>query len=128
MEPVAIVTALALVQYFWFGYLVSEARIRHGVNAPATSGHPEFDRCFRVHQNTAEQLLAFMPAVWIFGWYLHGLIAALIGAVFIAGRFVYQQSYMKDPSTRTLGAMMSGVATIVLLVGGLIGAIVGWIA
>ena len=128
MEPVAIVTALALVQYFWFGYLVSEARIRHGVNAPATSGHPEFDRRFRVHQNTAEQLLAFMPAVWIFGWYAHALIGALIGVLFIAGRFVYQQSYMKDPSTRALGAMMSGVATIVLLVGGLIGAIVGWLA
>jgi glutathione S-transferase len=127
MAPVALVTVFALAQYFWFGYLVSEARIRHDVKAPATSGPPEFDRRFRIHQNTAEQLLAFIPAVWIFGWFAHALVAALIGVAFIAGRFIYQQSYTKDPSTRTLGAVISGVATMVLLVGGAIGALVSWI-
>lgn len=127
MEPIAILTALALIQYFWFGYRVSEARIRHDVKAPATTGHPDFDRCFRIHQNTAEQLLAFIPAAWLFGWYVHALIGALIGVAFIAGRFIYQQSYLRDPSTRTLGAVLSGVATFVLLAGGAIGALVSWI-
>jgi glutathione S-transferase len=127
MAPVALITTLALLQYFWLGYLVSQARIRHGVNAPATSGHPEFDRTFRIHQNTLEQLLAFIPALWIFGWYVHVLTGALIGLVFIAGRFVYYQSYLRDPSSRTLGAMLGGLATIVLLVGGAIGALVSWV-
>ncbi len=126
MEPLAILTALALIQYFWFGYLVSRARIRHDVKAPATFGAPEFERAFRVHQNTAEQLLAFIPAMWLFGWYVHALIGALIGVVFIAGRFIYQRSYLRDPSTRAVGAVLSGVATLVLLAGGAIGALVAW--
>ncbi len=128
MEPIAVVTALALLQYFWLGYLVSAARIRHGIKAPATSGHPEFDRAFRIHQNTLEQLIVFVPALWLFGSYVHALLGALLGLVFIAGRFLYHASYRKDPSSRLAGSMVGGVATIVLLVGGLIGALVTWIA
>lgn len=128
MEPVAILTALALGQYFWFGYEVSAARIRHGIDAPATSGHPEFERSFRIHQNTLEQLVSFLPALWIFGWYVHGLIAAVIGLAFLGGRHLYRERYLRDPSGRTLGAAVGGVATLVLLVGGLIGAVVSWVS
>ena len=128
MEPIAIVTGVALLQYYWFGYLVSAARLRHDIKAPATSGHPEFDRAFRIQQNTLEQLIVFVPALWLFGSYVHALSGALLGLVFIVGRFVYRDSYVKDPSTRGPGAMIGGVATIVLLVGGLVGAIVAWVA
>lgn len=128
MEAIAIVTALALLQYFWLGYFVSAARVRHDIKAPATSGHPEFDRAFRVHMNTLEQLMVLLPALWLFGWYVHALIGALIGLLFIAGRFIYQAGYMKDPASRRPGSMVSGVAMVVLLVGGLIGAAVSWIA
>jgi uncharacterized MAPEG superfamily protein len=127
MEPVAIITALALIQYFWFGYFVAQARIRHGINAPATSGHPEFDRSLRIQQNTLEQLLVFLPGLWIFGWYVHALTAALLGLLFIAGRFVYRKSYLADPSSRTLGFAIGALATAVLLIGGAIGAFVSWI-
>jgi uncharacterized MAPEG superfamily protein len=127
LEPVAIVTALALVQYGWFGYLVAQARVRYGVQAPATSGHPEFDRRYRIQQNTLEQLLVFIPALWLFGWYGHALTAAGLGLLFIAGRFVYSESYATDPSTRTAGFAIGAVATLVLLGGGVIGALVSWI-
>ncbi len=128
MQPIAIVTALALLQYLWLGYLVSAARIRYDVKAPAISGHPGFERAFRIHQNTLEQLVMFLPALWLFAWYVQALVGALLGLVFIAGRFVYHAGYTKDPSARGPGAMIGGVATVVLLVGGLIGAVVSWIA
>lgn len=108
MESVALVTALALVQFFYFGYAVSMARMRHGIEAPATTGHPDFDRNFRIHQNTLEQLIVFLPALWIFGWYVHGLIAALLGLVFIAGRHLYRARYLEDPEKRALGVMIGG--------------------
>lgn len=126
MESVAIVTALALIQFYYFGYQVGMARIRHGVNAPATTGHPEFERRFRVQQNSLEQLLVFIPALWIFAWYAHALSAAGLGLAFIAGRFVYSKSYVNDPSSRTAGFAIGAIATAVLLIGGVIGALVAW--
>ena len=127
MEPVAIVTVLALFQYFLFGYHVGAARIRFDIAAPATTGHPQFERHFRVHQNTLEQLIAFLPGLWLFGWYVNPLIAAALGLLFIAGRFVYRTRYLAEPSTRTVAVAIGGGATVVLLVGGLIGSVLSWI-
>ncbi|HEX7718676.1 MAG TPA: MAPEG family protein [Woeseiaceae bacterium] len=126
MEPVAIVTALALFQFFAFSYWVGAARVKHGVHAPAITGHPEFERSFRVQQNTLEQLVAFLPALWIFGLYVHALIAAALGLLFIVGRFVYRTSYLKDPTTRSLGFGIGALSIIALLIGGLIGALLSW--
>ncbi|CAA9892398.1 MAPEG family protein [Candidatus Methylobacter favarea] len=58
-----IVTILAVLQFFLFGILVGRARRQHRVKAPATSGHELFERAFRVHMNTLEQLVGFLPAL-----------------------------------------------------------------
>ena len=76
MEFVAFVIALALLEYAIFGMLVGWARGKYGVVAPATSGHPVFERYFRVHMNTLEQLVAFVPAMWLFGTYVNPTWAA----------------------------------------------------
>ena len=70
MDAIAIVTILALMQTFFCAIQVGKARMKHGVNAPDTSGNEEFDRVFRVHQNTIEQLVLFIPALWIFGHFM----------------------------------------------------------
>ena len=127
MEPVAIVTVAALVQYLVLAYQVSMARIRHGVLAPATSGHPEFERRFRIHQNTLEALVVFIPALWMFGYYVHPLAGALIGLLFPIGREVYRRSYVADPSTRAAGSAISGAAIVVLLVGAAVGTFISWV-
>ncbi len=66
MEAVAIVTVVALAQFVFFSIQVGSMRGKHGVSAPAVTGHPEFERMFRIQQNTMEQLVAFIPALWIF--------------------------------------------------------------
>lgn len=123
MEYVAIVTALALLQVFMFAIQVGQQRVKHSVNAPATSGPPEFERAFRVHENTVEQLVILIPALWIFATYWRADIAAGLGVVFIIGRQIYRGAYMNDPSTRSLGFSIGALSTSVLLVGGLVGAI-----
>lgn len=127
MEPIAIVTVLALLQLFIFAFQVGKQRAKHGIKAPAISGDAEFERMFRVHQNTLEQLVVFIPALWLFGYYVHALISAGIGLVFIIARFVYRGSYLTDPSTRTAGFGIGALAMMVLLLGGLIGAVVSWL-
>ncbi|MBT8091989.1 MAG: MAPEG family protein, partial [Gammaproteobacteria bacterium] len=66
MTPIAIVTILALGQFILFSIQVGSMRGKHGVDAPAIAGHPEFERMFRIQQNTMEQLVAFIPALWIY--------------------------------------------------------------
>ncbi|HNP36889.1 MAG TPA: MAPEG family protein [Woeseiaceae bacterium] len=123
MEYVAIVTVLALVQFVVFSALVGKERGKHGIKAPAISGHPDFERAFRVQQNTMEQLVVFLPALWLFGTYVDARIGAVLGLAFIAGRFIYRASYLKDPASRGMGFVIGMATSMALLAGGLIGAI-----
>ena len=124
MPYLAIVTSLALAEYFGISLLVGRARGKYGIKAPATSGHPVFDRTFRVHQNTLEQLVIFLPSLWLFGTFVSAPWGALIGLVFIVGRVIYVRGYVADPEKRGTGFGIGFLANSVLLLGGLIGAIV----
>ena len=123
MPYLAIVTALVLIEYMLISIQVGRARGKYGIKAPATSGHPVFDRTFRVHQNTLEQLVIFIPSLWLFGTYVSAVWGALIGVLFIVGRAVYFQGYVADPEKRGPGFGLGFIANIVLLLGGLIGAL-----
>ena len=123
MEAVAIVTILALGQFVLFSIQVGSMRGKHGVKAPATTGHPEFERMFRVQQNSMEQLVAFIPALWMFGYLVNPLWGAGIGIVFIIGRFIYRASYVKDPASRSMGFTITFIPTAVMLIWGLIAAV-----
>jgi glutathione S-transferase len=94
IEYTAIVTLLALMQFMLFSIQVGSMRVKHGVKAPAIAGHPEFERMFRVQQNTMEQLVVFVPALWIFAYLVNPLWGAGIGLLFIIGRFVYRAAYL----------------------------------
>ena len=124
MNLVAIVIGLALVEYFVFGLLVGRARQQFGVAAPAMSGHPVFERYMRVHQNTMEQLVLFVPAMLIFGVYVSGTVAALLGLVWIAGRALYLRGYVADPAKRSTGFALTALPQLILLVDGIVGALV----
>jgi uncharacterized membrane protein YecN with MAPEG domain len=120
---VAIVAALALVEYVVILMLTGQARGRFGVPAPATTGNPSFERYFRVQQNTIEQLVIFFPALYLFASFVSESWAALLGVVFILGRIVYFRGYVADPAKRGPGFMLSFLPNVILLLGGLIGAI-----
>jgi len=124
MAFVSFVVALALVEYFVFGLLVGQARSTYGVAAPAMSGHPVFDRTMRVHQNTLEQLVIFVPAMYLFAQYVSPGIAGVLGLVFIAGRALYFRGYVEDPKKRSTGFALTAVPQIILLLGSLLGALV----
>ena len=123
MNYVHIVAALAILQFFYFGSLVAIARGKYGVNAPATSGHEMFERAYRIHMNTLEQLVGFLPMLLIAGVYWSHAIIAAIGVVYIVGRFVYQQAYLADPKTRTIGFVLSILPTFILLLASIAGVV-----
>jgi glutathione S-transferase len=121
----AIVTCLALLLYIALGVRVSRARTKYSIHAPATSGHPAFERAFRIQSNTGEQLLLFLPSLWMFAVLVSPLWAGLLGLVWIAGRIVYATSYSADPGKRGPGFVIAGAATVVLLLGSLIAGLIG---
>jgi uncharacterized MAPEG superfamily protein len=123
VELLAIVTILALIQLLIFANDVGKARMRTGISAPAMTGDPDFERHQRVHQNTIEQLIIFLPSLWLFGQYFDPRIAAALGVVYIIGRFMYRAGYVADPAKRHNGFMVGVVATAILLLGGLVGAV-----
>jgi len=121
MQLVAFVILLALLEYVVFGVLVGRARGKYGVNAPATAGHPVFERYFRVHYNTLEQMVVFVPAMWLYGTYVSPSWAAGLGLVYVAGRFIYLLGYVADPRKREIGFGLSALPLLVLLLGALWG-------
>ena len=120
MAYVLLVIVLALLQFALFGIAVGRARGRYGVHAPAVSGNEHFERYFRVHMNTLEQLIVFLPALWLFAQFVDPHWAAGLGAVYLAGRTLYFLSYVKDPKSRELGFALSMLPSLVMLVGVLI--------
>jgi glutathione S-transferase len=123
MEFVAIVAVLALLQYILFALLVGKARGQYGVNGPAVTGHPVFERYFRVQMNTLELLIAMLPALGLFAYYVSPTWGAVLGGVYVVGRFIYFRSYVADPARRGLGFGLSFLPIVVMLAGGLVGAV-----
>ena len=119
----ALVTVLALLLYLGTVLAAGRARHRYSVEAPAVTGPPEFERAFRVQQNTIEQLVLFIPALWLFALYVSPRWGAIVGLVWIAGRAYYAVSYLRDAEARGPGFLIGGISALVLLIGGLIGVV-----
>ena len=127
MEATVIVTVLAIGQFILFGVQVGVLRGKHGVKAPAVTGPEEFERMNRVHLNTLEQLVIFLPSLWIQALEANPLWGAVVGLFYVVGRFIYRAEYLKDPSTRDIGFTMTIVPSIILLVWGLVAAVLGMV-
>jgi len=122
MEWVTIVALVAVLEYMFFGVQVGRARGLYKVEAPATTGNEMFERAFRIHQNTLEQLIVFLPSLFAFASYVSPIWAAAVGLVFIVGRAVYATGYQADPKKRGTGMLITMGSNAVLLIGGVVGA------
>jgi glutathione S-transferase len=124
MSPwVALATVGALILYMFVTTRVGSARAKYGVKAPAMTGNPDFERVVRVHENTLEQLVVFLPALWLFGQYVSDRYAAVLGLVWITGRALYAWGYYQAADKRGPGFGIAILATIALVAGSLIGVV-----
>lgn len=123
MAYVQLIIVLALIEFVLFGYAVAQARTRYHVPAPATSGHEVFERYFRAQMNTLEQLVVFVPSIWLFAHYINAWIAVALGTLFIIGRALYFRGYVQSAQTRHAGFVISAIPNATLLIGALIGVI-----
>ncbi len=124
----SLITALALLVYQVLAFNVGRARAKYKVPPPQMTGDPDFERVLRVQQNTLEQLVFFLPLLWLFSFYISPLWGAGVGAVWLVGRIVYAWGYYQAAEKRTIGFGISFISGIVLLLGSLFGIIVSLVS
>lgn len=117
----AIVTLLAIALYFFLATRVALARVRFKVELPATTGHPDFERIFRVHVNTLEWMPTFLVPLWLCAIYFNDAAAAVLGLVWVAGRILYYTGYRKAVAKRLPGFFVQSLACMLLFVGAIVG-------
>src|SRR4051812_9757797 len=99
----AVVTVLTVLVYFWTTTLVARARATYKVEAPSTDGPPEFQRAFRAQMNTLEQIVIFLPLLWLFAAAWGDMIAAGVGVFWPLGRILYARGYLVEAKKRGAG-------------------------
>jgi uncharacterized membrane protein YecN with MAPEG domain len=117
----SLVTMASLLVYYVLTLNVGRARAKYQIKPPQTTGNPNFERVLRVQQNTIEQMLMFLPALWIFSNYVSSMWGAILGSIWIIGRIVYAIGYYQAAEKRGLGFGITSLSTLVLLVGALVG-------
>lgn len=113
----ALVTLLAILLIFGTAFAVGRARGQYGISAPATSGHPAFDRAFRVQMNTLENAVLFLPTLWLAAHYGFAGWAGIAGLIWVFGRVWYALAYLKEARRRGGGfalGMLGWAATLLM--------------
>lgn len=112
----ALVTLLTVLLQFATMWAVGHARGKYRIEAPAVSGHPAFERAYRVQMNTLESTVMFLPALWLAVHYGYVLWAGIAGLVWILGRAWYAWAYLGDAGKRGPGYMVGMVGWAALVV------------
>ena len=112
----ALITLLTVLLQFGTMYAVGLARGKYRIEAPAVSGHPAFERAYRVQMNTLESTVMFLPALWLAAHYGYVLWAGIAGLVWMVGRVWYAWAYLGDASKRGAGYMVGMVGWAALVV------------
>ena len=125
----AAVTILAALICQWTAIFVGRVRRRHKIDSPAMSGAPELERALRVQGNTVEQIVVFLPLLWVAALYFHtiGWLVPAIGLLWCLGRILYAMSYMASPQKRHLAFGLSALSSLALAVLGIIGVVQAWL-
>ena len=111
----ALATLLTVALLIAIVIAVGRARGRYGIKAPATTGSPEFERVFRVHMNTLESTVTFLPCLWLAAQYWNPTWAGAIGLVWVFARVLYAITYARGMN-RSLGFGLGGLANVALFV------------
>jgi len=120
---VVIVSALALLAYYFTLLMAGLARGRFKIEPPSHSGPPEYERYVRAHQNTLEHLVLFMPGLWLFAYVVSPLWAAGIGAIWPFMRVLYALGYHQAAEKRLIPLYLSMPPIYIFVLGSLIGGI-----
>ncbi|GIX19847.1 MAG: glutathione S-transferase [Erythrobacter sp.] len=121
---VVIVSALALLAYYFTLLKAGLARVRFKVPAPSHEGPEEYVRHVRAHHNTLEHLVLFLPGLWLFAYVVSPIWAAAIGIIWPPMRVLYALGYYRAAEKRLIPLYISMPPIYIFVLGALIGGLV----
>ena len=108
------ITLLTILLMFGLTFNVGRARGKFQVRAPAVSGHEHFERAYRIQLNTIENVLMFLPALWLYAIFIGDKGAGDSGVIWLIARAWYAIAYQLNPAKRGFAFLIS-----ILVVAGL---------
>ncbi len=113
----AIDTLLAILVTFFAAGRVGQLRAKYGIEAPACVGNPSFERAFRMHLNTVENLVLFIPLLWLAAFFFGGQLPFWVGLIWVVSRVIYMVGYAQDNTQyRGPGALLGVIALVGLMI------------
>jgi len=103
----AFITLLTVALLFAVTFNVGRARGKYRIQAPATTGHEMFERAYRIQLNTIENILMFLPALWLYAMFIGDKGAGDSGMIWLVGRIWYAIAYQMNPAKRGYGFLIS---------------------
>ncbi len=122
--PVVIVSALALLAYYFTLLKAGLARVKFKIPAPSHDGPEAYVRHVRAHHNTLEHLVLFLPGLWLFAYVVSPIWAAAIGIIWPPMRVLYALGYHRAAEKRLIPLYISMPPIYIFVLGSLIGGIV----
>ena len=117
----SLATVIALLVYYVLCINVGRARAKYNVPVPKVSGDPNFERVLRVQMNTVEQLVIFLPLLWLFSFFISPVWGGVLGGIWAIGRIIYAWGYYQAAEKRTIGFGIGALVTLALFVGSIFG-------
>ena len=122
----ALITLGTLMLLFVVAWRVGKARGKYKIAAPSMTGNPNFERTVRVQMNTIENVMLFLPALWLFAAFVSGLWSALLGVIWLIARAWYVVAYQSAAAKRGPPFGISMLVILLLTLGSAWGVIHGF--
>jgi glutathione S-transferase len=122
----ALATLLVLITYAGFGVVVSKARGKYGVMAPAVTGNADFERRYRVQMNTLEIMPVLLPLMWLCAASVGDPWAAIAGVVWSIGRVIYARAYYAEAAKRDVGFTISMIPILAMFIAVIVAVVIHW--
>lgn len=110
-----LVVLLTVLLLFVITMLTGHARRKYNIKAPATSGHPMYERAYRIQMNTVEYSIIFLPALWLAAEYGNASAAGILGLVWLVGRIWYVPAYLHEPASREYPFLLALLALVLMI-------------
>ena len=101
------ITLMTVLLMLGLTFNVGRARGKYHVHAPAITGNEFFERAYRIQLNTIENVMMFLPALWLYAIFIGDKGAGDSGVIWLIARVWYAIAYQINPSKRALGFMIS---------------------
>lgn len=112
----AIITVLAVVLVIALGIRVSVLRGKYKIDPPAMTGNLVLETAIRIHANTVEAMVVFLPMLWLGAMLYSETIALYLGIGWLVGRLAYAVGFTIDAKKRVPGFAISALCVLGLLV------------